>query len=151
LTKAIGGAIGINLSSGFAGVASSVATAGLMGAAAGMVNRKWSGPIFLGGLIDAMAKIASGYVLPALGMSGCCGGLGDYALNMLTEPYLPDFEETTDLNYAIPSFAQASDLNPGEYAMQGMGDYLTPQNAADARALGHLSGSAWEAAALNDM
>jgi hypothetical protein len=138
-------------------------TAGLLGAASGLLlSPKQAGGVFLGGVIDGVTRGVREYLMPTLaGISGlgdyltpqnaadarnlgcvganCPNPMGDYALSMKTGTYLPDFQQATGLdNEGVPSFAQSTDLNPYSYGMQGLGDYLTPANAAGARPLGAL-------------
>jgi hypothetical protein len=138
-------------------------TAGLLGAASGLVlSPRQAGSVFLGGVIEVVTRGVRQYLLPTLsGISGlgdyltrqnaadaralgcvgpnCPNPMGDYALSMQTGSYLPDFSQATGLdNSGVPSYAQATDLNPYSYGMQGLGDYLTPANASNARPLGAL-------------
>jgi len=109
--------------SGGLNVVVNLATAGLLGAAAGMVKPSYAGPVFLGGIVEAITRAANEFILPALGLGGCMGcGLGDYAENMRTQAYLPSYEAATGLN------------TTGAEGL--LGDYLTRTDAATARPLG---------------
>ncbi len=120
------------LQKGLGGVAFNLASAGLLGAVAGKVSPKFAGPVFFGGVFTAVHKIAKEYVLPALGLSGCCG-IGDYAESMITTPFMPSYSESVGLNTMYPTDYAFSPMTPQEF---GMGDYLTRLDAAGASPLG---------------
>lgn len=115
------------LRTGLGGVAFSLASAGVLSAVVGKVAPKFAGPVFFGGVFTAVHKIAKEYLLPALGLSGCCG---DYSESMFTTPYMPDYAQTVGLNTVYPT---DYDLSP---MTNGMGDYLTRADAAGASPLG---------------
>lgn len=123
------------LQRGLGGVAFSLASAGLLGAVAGKISPRLAGPVFFGGVFTAVHKIASEYVLPALGLSGCCG-IGDYASSMLTTPFMPSYSEDVGLNTVYPTDYAMSPM--ADHGM-GMGDYLTRMDAAGASPLGGYS------------
>lgn len=95
------------LQKGLGGAAVSLASAGLMSAAVAQVSPRFAAPMFVGGMFMAVKKLADAYVLPALGLSGCCGNIGNYAASMLTTPYLPDYSENdlSPFGYNIDSVA----------------------------------------------
>ena len=123
------------LQSGLGGAAFSLVSAGILGAVAGKVSPRLRGPVFFGGVFTSVYKIAQEYVLPALGLSGCCG-IGDYASSMLTTPFMPDYSESVGLNTVNPTNYALSPVSPYAYGMQGFGDYLTRVDAAGASPLG---------------
>jgi len=122
---------------GFLSVAVNLGTAGLLGWGAGVVNRRWQGPVFFGGVLEAVTRVATEYVLPAIGLQGCAGcGLGDYATQMITGEYLPGYYQTSGINRALGDY-----LTPANAASaRPLGDYLTPADAAGARSLGYMEG-----------
>lgn len=56
--------------------------------------------------------------------AGCLGDFNaNYAIEMETGDYMPDFSEASGLNnVGLPSYAQATNLNPYPYGMQGLAD-----------------------------
>lgn len=150
------------LQDGAGGLLTDLASAGVLGAGVGMINRGWGQSVFMGGVIETVMVAAQTYIMPLVGMSGlgdyltvanareaqplggCCGGLsgmsggvaGQWGENMLTKGYLSGPYKSLGVNYSIPSFSQATGLDPYPYGMQGMGDYLTVNNAREAQALG---------------
>lgn len=99
-------------------------TAGVLGAGVGMVNKKWAGPVFFGGVLEVVMRGVKDYVLPMLpfGMAGL-GRFGDY----LTRADAADSRALGD--YLTRANAAES---------RALGDYLTRANAAESRALGGL-------------
>jgi len=88
-----------------------IGTAGLLGAAVGMLAPRFAGQVFAGGIGQVMVSFIQDRLSGRSLMSGL--GFGDYLTPM-----------------------NAADARPLGY----FGDYLTPMNAADARPLGGLSG-----------
>jgi hypothetical protein len=145
---------------GIGNLAVGLGTAGLLGAASGYVlSREKAQGVFLGGVIEVVGRGVREYILPAVGLAGMgdfltranaadarnlhgcvgCGvsGFSGIADSILTGSYLPSFAEAEHLNRTgVKSFAAATGLNPYKFGMQGMGDYLTRSNAAEARNLG---------------
>jgi len=137
------------LQTGIGNLAVSLASAGLLGAGVGMINSRWATPVFLGGVVETVTRAAREYLFPTLGLSGMnclgcglgscagcgtfsgCSGCGDYGINMMTAPPPGDrsYQRVSGINRQVPSFAQASGLNPYPYGMAGMGDFFTVQDA----------------------
>jgi len=148
LSGVVSGYLPDMLSSGPGNLVVGLGTAGVLGAGVGMLAPKMAAPVFLGGVIEVVTRGVKQYLMPAVGMSGCMGGCcglagcGDYGIDMMTggrygEGPVPDFAQASGLNRTgVLSYAQASGINPYHVGMQGVGDYLTRQNAAQARPLG---------------
>ena len=148
---------------GIGNLAVGLGTAGILGALSGYVLSKDKAQgIFLGGVIEVVTRGVRDYVLPVVGMSGLgdylsrsnaaearnlhgcpgCGvsGFAGIADSILTGSYLPSFADAEHLNQTgVESYAAATGLNPYKFGMQGMGDYLTRSNAAEARNLGAMA------------
>jgi len=86
-----------------------LASAGLLGAGVGMLSPKYAGPVFMGGVVDAVISVFNQY----LPMKGCCGGYG-----------MDDYLTPGNAAAALP--------------LGHMSEYLTTQDAASAQALGDL-------------
>jgi hypothetical protein len=94
--------------SGIGNTVLNLASAGLLGAGVGVVSPKLAGPVFMGGVVDAVISVFQTY----LPLKGCCGyGLDDYL---------------------TPAAAA------GAQPLGGMNEYLTVQDAANAQALGDI-------------
>jgi hypothetical protein len=65
------------LKSGIGGSVVNLASAGLLGAGVGMISPRLAGPVFMGGVVDAVISVVNEYLKPMLGLKGCAG-CGDY-------------------------------------------------------------------------
>lgn len=106
LTGAVGSFLPDMLTAGPGSYVTGLASAGVLGAGAGMISPKMAGDVFFGGVIEVMTRAVREYIVPMLpGLSG----MGDYL-----------------------TVANAREAQPLGY----MGDYLTVNNAREAQPLG---------------
>lgn len=141
LTKFIGQYLPSGLTGGLGQIAVGLGSAGLLGAGAGLIKPKMAAPVFIGGVVETVTKAFRQYLLPMAGLSGlgmCCTmngcgtcGLGDWGESMVAGSFYPSYQAASGLNYQIPGPGVGPD------ASGPLGDFLTPQNARDARSLGY--------------
>lgn len=141
LSKFIGQYMPAVMRGGLGKIAVGLGSAGLLGAGAGLIKPKMAAPVFIGGVVETVTKAFRQYLLPMAGLSGlgmCCSmngcgncGLGDWGESMVGGSFYPSYQAATGLNYEIPGPGVGPDA-PGP-----MGDFLTPQNAQSAQALGY--------------
>lgn len=100
------------LKSGPGRIVLSLLTAGVTGLGAGMVKKGWTGPVVLGGVIEAVLTAMQEYVVPVI-------------------PGLKGLEDYLDMNN-VRNARSLGCVGCGD----GMGDFLDMNNVRNARALG---------------
>jgi hypothetical protein len=173
LSRWISGFMPSQLQAGAPNLLVGLASAGLLGAGVGMVAPRMAAPVFFGGVIEIVTRVARQYVLPA---AGKISGLFDY----LTVADAASARPLGDLGCCAAPMGQLDmsvwgvgrSLNIGDRDMAaiapdnsenpenlgpqiGFSDYLTPGDAAAARPLGYLgytmNDAAIEGTATNEL